>query len=122
MTERKVMKTLSVPVFAIWIALLIFTQPAGAQDRDTAGAITGHHLYNLWGDDLGKIECVKSDDFGRPAFMILSTTDNKAISIPLSSLVSDNSLNYLVVHITRDQFHNLSSSSRNDVKAVCPLG
>ncbi len=115
------MKSLSIPVFAILIAIAICAQPAGAQNRDIASAIIGHHLHNLLGDDLGKIECVTFDDFGRPAFMILSTTDNKAVSIPLALLVSDSEPDYPVVHITRDQLRNLSNSSRNDVSEVCPL-
>ena len=119
--EGKVMRTLAVPVLAILIAVVVFTQPSEAQNQGISNAIVGQHLYNLWGNDLGKIECVKSDAYGRPAFMILSTPDNKAVSVPISELVSDRGLNYLVVNITMDQLHSLSSASRYDANEICPL-
>ena len=115
------MRTLAVPVLAILIAAVISAQPAGAQNQDISSAIMGRHLYNLWGDDLGKIACLKPDAYGRQAFMILATVDNKAVSIPLSALVSDSDPNYPVVHLTRDQLHDLSNASRYGVNEICPL-
>ena len=71
------MKKLSIPALALLIAIAFIAQPAAvcvAQNWDIANAMRGHHLYNQIGEELGRIECVTSDDFGQPAFKVLAVS------------------------------------------------
>ncbi|MGO9020366.1 MAG: hypothetical protein ACLQVJ_18675 [Syntrophobacteraceae bacterium] len=55
------MKKLSIQALAILIAIAFIAQPVAvcvAQNGDVASAMRGHRLYNLLGEDLGRIECV----------------------------------------------------------------
>jgi hypothetical protein len=118
------MKKLNIPALAILIAIAFIAQPVAvcvAQNWDISSAMRGHHLYNLLGEDLGKIECVTSDNYGQPAFIILAVTGNKIVGVPYSALLPSGGLNNLVVNITRDQLRNSSGYSINAAYAFCPL-
>ena len=63
------MKNLSIPALAILIAITFIAQPvvvsvAQYGDGATVGDMIGSRLYNLRGQDLGRIDCVTFDDDG----------------------------------------------------------
>ncbi len=118
------MKKLSIPALAILFAIVLIAQLVAvkvAQSQDISSAMRGHRLHNLMGQDLGKIECVTYDDYGQPAFIVLSVMDNKVVAIPFSALLSGSGINNFVVNITRDQLHNSPGYSRNAADAFCRL-
>ena len=93
-----------------------------AQDWDVSSAMQGHHLYNLRGEDLGRIECVRYDDYGQPAYIILSVMGNsKIVAIPFSALVPRGGVNNFAVNITRGQLRNSPGYSLNAAYAFCHL-
>ncbi len=106
------------------IAISLIAQPVAvcvAQNSDISSAMRGHHLYNLMGHDLGKIECVTFDDYGQPALIILSIMDNKVVGIPFSALVPSTRKNRFVVNITSDQLRNSAGYSRNAADFFCRI-
>jgi len=118
------MKKLNVDALAILIAIACIAQPVAvcvAQNWDILNAMRGHRLHNLWGNDLGRVECVTSDDYGQPAFIIVSVMDNKIVPIPFSALTPSSRLDNLVVNITRDQLRNSPGYSINAAYAFCSL-
>lgn len=119
------MKKLSIPILATLIAIAFIARPVAvcvAQNWDISSAMKGHHLYNLRGEDLGTIECLRSDDYGQPASIILSVIgSNKIVVIPFSALLPGSGLNNFVVNITGGQLRNSPSYSINAMYAFCPL-
>jgi hypothetical protein len=118
------MKKLNIPALAILIAIAFIAQPVAvcvAQNWDILNSMRGHRLHNLWGNDLGRVECVTSDDYGQPAFIVLSVMDNKIVAIPFSALTPSSRLDNLVVNITRGQLRNSSGYSINAAYAFCRL-
>jgi hypothetical protein len=118
------MKNLNIPALAILIAIAFIAQPVAvcvAQDWDVLNAMRGRHLHNLWGDDLGRVECVTADDNGQPAFIVLSVMSNKVVAIPFSALRPGSTLDYLIANVTRDQLRNTPGSSINSAYAFCRL-
>jgi len=116
------MKKLNIPALAILIAIAFIAQPVAvcvAQNWDILNAMRGHRLHNLWGDDLGRVECVTSDDYGQPAFNVLSVMDNKIVAIPFSALTPSSRLDNLVVNITRGQLRNSPGYSITAAYAFC---
>jgi len=119
------MKKFRLPVLAILIAIAFIAQPVAvcvAQNGDIASAMRGHRLYNLLGENLGRIECVTSNDYGQPAFIILSVMGSKIVAIPFSALLLPSSgVNTFVVNITRYQLRNSPGYSINAADAFCRL-
>lgn len=119
------MKKLNISALAILIAIAFIAQPLAvcvAQNWDISSAMRGHRLYNLRGEDLGRIECVRSDDYGQPASIILSVTGNdKIVAIPFSALQLRGGLNNFVVNISRGQLRNSPGYSINAAYAFCSL-
>lgn len=119
------MRNSSVPALAVLIAIAFIAQPVAvcvAQDWDISNAMRGRHLHNFLGDDLGRIECVTSNDYGQPAFIILSIMDNKIVAIPFSALRGpSDGMDNLVVNITREQLRRSPSYSINSAYAYCSL-
>ena len=118
------MKKFRLPVLAILIAIAFIAQPVAvcvAQNGDIASAMRGHRLYNLLGENLGRIECVTSNDYGQPAFIILSVMGSKIVAIPFSALVPRGGVNNFAVNITRGQLRNSPGYSLNAAYAFCHL-
>jgi hypothetical protein len=119
------MKKLSIPALAVLIAIAFIAQPVAvcvAQNWDIAGAMRGHHLYNQIGEELGRIECVTSDDFGQPAFIVLAVSGSKIVAIPFSALLyPGGGVNKFVVNVTRYQLRNAPRYSMNAAGAFCRL-
>ncbi len=118
------MKNLSIPALAILIAITFIAQPvvvsvAQYGDGATVGDMIGSRLYNLRGQDLGRIDCVTFDDDGRPAFIILSVYGTKIVPIPFSALQPSSrwdpfvKWNRFVVNITKDQLRRAPGYSIN---------
>ncbi|MFZ0927144.1 MAG: hypothetical protein WAN11_00985 [Syntrophobacteraceae bacterium] len=119
------MKKLSIQALAILIAIAFIAQPVAvcvARNGDVASAMRGHRLYNLLGEDLGRIECVTFDDYGQPAFIILAVMANKIVAIPFSALLLPSSgVNKFIVNITRYQLFHSPGYSINAADAFCRL-
>src|SRR5208283_5214822 len=119
------MKKLNIPALAILIAIAFIAQPVAvcvAQNWDISSAMRGHQLYNLRGEDLGRIECVRYDDYGQPAYIILSVMGNsKIVVIPFSAMVPRGGVNNFAVNITRGQLRNSPGYSLNAAYAFCHL-
>ena len=118
------MKNLSIPAFTILIAIAFIAQPVAvsmAQNGNLLTAMRGHHLFDAWGEDLGKIECVTPYGTGQPFSIVISVDDNKIVTIPFSELLSNSEwdLDYLVVNIPRDRLRNLPSI--NEAQVLCRL-
>jgi hypothetical protein len=94
--------------------LLLQLTACGAQGFGAAGAMKGHHLYNLQGQELGRIAAVTFDEFGQPAFIIITVTGrNKIVPIPFSALQPSSSPDRYVVNIPQDQVLNAPGYSIN---------
>jgi hypothetical protein len=109
-------------LLALSIAVALVAQTAAvceaqyAQYGDVviANAMVGHHLYNLFGQDLGRIQKVTFDDYGTPAFIIVSIIgSNKIVPIPFSALVPSYRPNRFTVAITIGQLRNMPGYSIN---------
>ncbi len=112
------MKHLSITAFAILIAITFIAQPVAVSVAQYGGggivaAMNGNRLYNLLGEDLGRIDCVTFDDDGQPAFIILSVMDTKLVPIPFSALLPSSGRDRFVVNITKDQLRRAPGYSIN---------
>ncbi len=100
------MKKIRLPVLAILISIAFVAQPIAVCLAQYPGnyiqnAMKGHHLYNLFGEDLGKIKGVQFDAVGRPAYIIVSVNDNKVVLVPFSALVPSSGINRFVANVPR---------------------
>jgi hypothetical protein len=111
------MKNISVPVLALLISISLFVQPVAVclaqyEDSDIERAMKGHHLYNLFGKDLGRIEGVQFDADGQPAFIVVHVLD-KLVLVPFSALVPSSGINRFVVSLPQHRVRSDPGYSRN---------
>jgi hypothetical protein len=112
------MKNLRITALAVLIAVAFIAQPVAVSVAQRgggaiAGAMIGNRLFNLLGEDLGRIDCITFDDDGQPAFIILAVMGAKIIPIPFSALLPSSGRDRFVVNISRNQLRRTPSYSIN---------
>jgi hypothetical protein len=100
------MRNMILPLLGILISIAFVAQPiavclAQYPGSEIENAMKGHHLYNLFGNDLGKIQGVTFDESGQPAYILVSVIGSKVVPVPFSALVPASSINRFVVDLRR---------------------